>query len=96
MLASKERLRKVVAEMKEMMYQKDKFPSVMWEQRYAFLTRLSNRLQNEIKEGNNAQVMEEIRVLRQQQWEEYQEKMERDRQNHEYNERIRKARRGRG
>ena len=68
----------------------------MWEQRYAFLTRLSNRLQNEIKEGNNAQVMEEIRVLRQQQWEEYQEKMERDRQNHEYNERIRKARRGRG
>ena len=96
MLASKERLRKVVAEMKEMMYQKDKFPSVMWEQRYAFLTRLSNRLQNEIKHEHHAQVMEEINVVRQEKLEEYQEKMERDRQNHEYNERIRKARRGRG
>lgn len=95
-MRSKERLRDVVNELRDMMYKKDQFPSASWEQRYSFLTRLSVKLQEDLKDEHHAQVMEEINVVRQEKLEEYQEKMERDRQNHEYNERIRKARRGRG
>ena len=95
-MRSKERLRDVVNELSVMMYKKDQFPSASWEQRYSFLTRLSVKLQEDLKDEHHAQVMEEINVVRQEKLEEYQEKMERDRQNHEYNERIRKARRGRG
>ena len=95
-MRSKERLRDVVNELRDMMYQKDQFPSVSWEQRYSFLTRLSNRIQEELKDEHHAQVMEEINVVRQQQWEEYQEKVEIDKKNKEYNERIKRTKRGRG
>ena len=84
-MRSKERLRDVVNELRDMMYKKDQFPSASWEQRYSFLTRLSVRLQEDLKDEHHAQVMEE-----------YQEKVEIERKNKEYNERIKRTKRGRG
>ena len=84
-MRSKARLRDVVNELRDMMYKKDQFPSASWEQRYSFLTRLSVRLQEDLKDEHHAQVMEE-----------YQEKVEIERKNKEYNERIKRTKRGRG
>ena len=95
-MRSKERLRDVVNELRDMMYKKDQFPSASWEQRYSFLTRLSVRLQEDLKDEHHAQVMEEINVVRQEKLEEYQERVEIDRKNKEYNERIKRTKRGRG